>query len=167
MFAVLYVSVMGLTRCYKTTVFFTFILSHVCVMLIVLHVFQLHGNCYGKFVRARDGSYHVGRREMCRKRDIDSWMSSRRMGCSQLLSSRRRVCVVWYVTCSLRQMTSHFLFYTFNLNFSLFYFIFSFFRSCSLRYVMKCCYCFYQSWIILFKAYYHALMFNYACNCTS
>ena len=29
-FAVLYVSVMGLTRCYKTTVFFTFILVNVC-----------------------------------------------------------------------------------------------------------------------------------------
>jgi len=27
-FAVLYVSVMGLTRCYKTTVYFTFIATH-------------------------------------------------------------------------------------------------------------------------------------------
>ena len=33
-FAVLYVSVMGLTRCYKTTVFFTFIISYTTVISV-------------------------------------------------------------------------------------------------------------------------------------
>jgi len=53
-------------------------------MLIVLHMFQCQGNGYWKSVRARDGWYLIGRRELFRQRAIDSSLWSQRMGSTQL-----------------------------------------------------------------------------------
>ena len=48
------------------------VLSHLCIMLTVLRVFQIQRKGYRTSVRTRDRSYPVGQRSLSRQRDISS-----------------------------------------------------------------------------------------------
>ena len=58
------------------------------IIFTLCYVFQIqrHGD-WNPGVRARDRSHFVGQFGLWRQRDVDSWLSSQRMGCSELLRS--------------------------------------------------------------------------------
>jgi len=49
--------------------------------ILTVFLFQVPRNGDWKSLRSRHRGYLVGRRTLCRQRDVDSWLSSPRLGC--------------------------------------------------------------------------------------
>jgi len=64
------------------------------VLTVILTLYQGQRNCNWKSLWTRTRAYLVGQHALLWQWDINSWLSSQRLGYSQLWTQRRRVSIL-------------------------------------------------------------------------